>query len=79
MKPFAELIEFIVDNVSPEKMLSFRASEDSHDRFYELVEKEKTGTISENERREIDQFLILEHIVRMAKARVKSLDYAPVI
>ena len=79
MKPFAELIEFLVDNVSPEKMLAFRASDDSHDHFYELVEKEKTGTISESERREINQFLMLEHIVKSAKVRVRSLDYAPVV
>lgn len=70
MNPFIELIDFVVANVKPEVIAAFRASEESHKYAYDLLHKEKTGVATEKERAELDQFLQLEHIVRMMKARV---------
>lgn len=70
MNPFIELIDFVVANVKPETILSFRASEESHTYAYGLIDKKNTGMATQTERDELDQFVQLEPIVRMMKAKV---------
>ena len=72
MNPFIELIDFVVANVKPEVILAFRASEESHTYAYDLLHKEKTGMATQAERDELDQFMQLEHIVRMMKAKFRA-------
>ncbi len=71
MNAYAEFIDFIAAGVTPEQLLSFRASDVMRERFYNLLQKEKAGTAAEADKAELDQCMELEHIVRMAKARAK--------
>ncbi len=72
MNPYKELISFIVSHISPEAITNFKASEDSHDHFYELLSREKAGIATEEERKEIDKFMEMEHLVRMIKIQSKK-------
>ena len=74
MNPFAELIDFVVENIPPEQVLAFRTSEKSHSQVYELIEKEKTGYILDHERKELDQFGEAEHIMRVAKIKASQVN-----
>ncbi|MFT5167952.1 MAG: hypothetical protein ACI8P3_003191 [Saprospiraceae bacterium] len=38
----------------------------------ELIAKEKEGLIADDEKNELDQYMWLEHLMRLAKARVKK-------
>jgi succinate dehydrogenase/fumarate reductase flavoprotein subunit len=38
-----------------------------------LIEREKFGRLSSEEKSELDHFLELEHILRMAKARARQI------
>ncbi|MFD2574083.1 hypothetical protein ACFSUS_25830 [Spirosoma soli] len=58
--------------MKPEDILQFRASEEMHDHFYSLLEKEKVGTATQQETELIDKFMSVEHIMRLAKARAKQ-------
>ena len=73
MNPYADFIEFIVTHIEPESIAAFKASEETHDFFYKLLSKEKAGTASAEERKSLDQFMQIEHIMRMAK--IKSRLY----
>lgn len=73
MNPFAELIDFGVDDVKPETLLAFRASEESHAYACDLLHKEKTGMVTQGERDETEQFIPLEHVARMMKAKAREL------
>ncbi len=68
MKPYQELIDFIAETTDRERLAKFRPSKAAQARVEALVDKLKEGTIRKSERTELDMFLSLEHVMRMAKA-----------
>ncbi|MGM9507137.1 hypothetical protein ACS5NO_05405 [Larkinella sp. GY13] len=70
MNAYAEFTDLISAGVTPEQILAFKASDELRNRFYELLQKEKAGHATEEEQKELNHFMELEHIIRMAKAKV---------
>ena len=52
--------------------MAFRPSEAVQERDAALVERSKDGTISPGEQSELEDYLQLEHIMIMAKARARQ-------
>jgi len=52
-------------------VITFRPSESVQKRVAELVERAKDGCISPEEQSELDDYLQLEHIMIVAKARAR--------
>ena len=70
---FNELADLLA-SMDPNKVLSFKTSEKSQSRLEELLEKNKaTKGLSKSEKSEIEQFMLLEHIVSLAKARALKM------
>ena len=66
---FDELADLLA-SMDPDKVLAFRTSEKAQLRLNELLEKNKQkGGLSKSEQVEMEQFMLLEHIVSLAKAR----------
>jgi hypothetical protein len=65
-KASEEVANFIA-MTNPAKVLSFRPSAETRQRVSDLIEREKTEGISEEEKRELDYYMQLEHLMRMAK------------
>lgn len=72
MNPYSTLVDFMLTHIKPEDILQFRASEDMHDYFYLLLDKEKNGTATQEEIDIINDFMNVEHIMRLAKAKAKQ-------
>jgi hypothetical protein len=74
-KAVEEVAAFIA-MTNPAKVLTFRPSEETRLRVSDLIEREKTEGISAEEARELDYYMQLEHLMRMAKifARKYSKD-----
>ena len=51
----------------PAKVIAFRPSKETSDRVSDLIDREKSGEISLEEQQELDQYMQLEHLMRMAK------------
>jgi hypothetical protein len=51
---------------------AYKLSEDFQQRVEVLLEKNTSGVISENELAELDDYLKLEHVMRMTKAKLKA-------
>jgi len=68
---YDEIADFLA-SAAPAKILAFRPSESAQVRFEELVWKKKEGRIQPREQEELDHFLMLEHIFRLAKARAAA-------
>lgn len=68
--PFNDLIELIVQT-APERILEFQASPKTTDRVYALIQKEKEGVISPEEKAELDRYLLEEDLIIIAKARAR--------
>lgn len=69
MNPYQDFVDFIVAHIPAEKILQFRASEAMHDYAYSLLDKEKAGLATAEERKESDQILNVGLVVRLMKAK----------
>jgi hypothetical protein len=71
-KSYEEIINFIAAGTTPESVVSFRSSDIVQQRVAGLVERSNDGTISIEEQSELEDYLQLEHIMIMAKARARQ-------
>jgi hypothetical protein len=70
---YLEMIEFIAAGTTPQSVAEYRPSQGAQQRIEELIECEKNGHLSPAEKSELDHFMELEHIMRMAKARARQI------
>jgi hypothetical protein len=68
-KAYEEIVDLLA--LSPH-LLEFQPSEQSKARVWELVGQEKSGTLTPDEKAELDQYGQLEHLLRLAKARARD-------
>ncbi|MEK6286949.1 MAG: hypothetical protein AABO57_14515 [Acidobacteriota bacterium] len=69
VKAYEEIIEFIAAGTTPDTVVSFRPSPATKTRVSELIHQEKTTGLSAEEKSELDNYMQLEHLMRLAKAR----------
>lgn len=72
MKAYEEVIDFIASGPSPGAIASFHPSPAASERVALLIDREKTIGLSPEEKTELDHYLELEHIMRLAKARARQ-------
>ena len=68
---FDELAELLA-SMDPNKVLAFRTSSEAQKRLEYLLEKNKADKLTEKETQELEQFMTVEHIVRVAKGRARQ-------
>lgn len=69
---YEEIIDFIAGGTTPGKIIAFRPSEASKARVGDLIYKSKNTALSIEEKSELEHYLQLEHLMRMAKARAQK-------
>jgi hypothetical protein len=72
VKAYEEVIDFIAAGTSPDSVIHFHPSESVKDRVADLIYREKTEGLSEDEKSELDLYMQLEHIMRLVKARARK-------
>ncbi|HEX8921152.1 MAG TPA: hypothetical protein VF766_06720 [Pyrinomonadaceae bacterium] len=72
MKAYEEIVEFIARGTTPNNVAAFRPSESAKERIADLIHREKTSGISPEEESELNHYLQLEHLMRLAKARARQ-------
>jgi len=72
-RAYEEIVEFIAAGSSPRSVIAFRPSEATRARVAELLSREKTGGLTTDEASELEHYLQLEHIMRLAKARAQRI------
>jgi hypothetical protein len=68
---YDDVLDFIAAGTTPSSVIAFRPSREAQQRVAELVERSHTGSISPREQSELDDYLQLEHLMIMAKARAR--------
>lgn len=63
-----QIVELLASQPSPEVVLAIRPTPALQARMSELLEQNKSGTLTRSEEVELDRYLLLEHWVRLAKA-----------
>lgn len=69
MTAYEEVIEFIAAGTSPDSLIHFQPSHTAKARVADLIQREKTTGLSPDEESELEHYLQLEHIMRLAKSR----------
>ena len=72
MKAYEEIVEFLASGTTPRGISLFKASESTKLRVRELLHLEKEGIATASEKTELDDYLRLEHLMRLTKARAKK-------
>jgi hypothetical protein len=70
---YLELVDFIAAGTTPESVVQFRPSVEAQQRLAELIALAQEDRLCPEEKAELDHFMELEHILRMAKARARQI------
>jgi len=68
---YEELVDFLVQKIPPQAIIDFRPSLKSQARVDALISASKSGGISPDEKRELEQYLMLEHLIQLLKAKAR--------
>lgn len=72
-RAYEEIVDFIAAGSNPRSVIAFRPSEATRTRVAELISRAKTERLTSDEASELDHYLQLEHIMRLAKARAQRI------
>jgi hypothetical protein len=67
---YDDLLDLLAESVEAERVLAFRLSAAKQARLDTLLDKNRDGTLTAEERAELDAYERFEHVVRLLKARV---------
>ena len=70
---YLELVDFVAGGTTPEDIINFRPSAEAQQRVAELIVRERESQLTAAETAELNHFLELEHILRMAKAKARQI------
>ena len=72
VRAYEELVDFIAGGADSASVARFEASAATRERVTELIHREKTSGLSPEEHSELDYYLQIEHVLRLAKARART-------
>jgi hypothetical protein len=68
---YEELIDFIASGSTSSEVAKFTPSKKAREQVWELLRRAKSGNLSIEEKAELDHYLHIEHIMRLAKAKAR--------
>lgn len=71
-RAYEEVIDFIAAGTTPENLVNFHPSEEAKQRVADLIYREKTIGLTQDETSELEHYMQLEHLMRLAKARARK-------
>ncbi len=69
--PAYDEVAAILANLDPVKIIALKPSESSIKRMGDLLEKNRSGSLSVEETYELDRLLALDHLIALAKAHAR--------
>ena len=72
-RAYDEIVGFIAHGSTSESVADFEPSQDTKDYVADLIDREKNEGLTLEETSELDHFMQVEHLMRLAKARARTL------
>ena len=69
---YNEFIEFLAGGFTSQEIINYKPSSSLKSRVLRLVAKEKEQGLSDDEKSQLEHFMRLEHIIRLAKAKARK-------
>lgn len=73
-KLYEELVDFIAQ-LNPDAVLAYRPSVAAQERLEELLFRHREAQLLPEEQAELEHYLMLEHLFRLAKSRARELRH----
>lgn len=74
VKAYEEMVDFIAAGSRPQDVRLFQPSSEARILVSDLVAREKRGGLTQEEKSELDHYIQLEHILRLAKVRARRYE-----
>lgn len=71
MRAYDEILDVIAGGPAAERIVNFRPSPQTQRQLEDLLERERAGSLTAAEAAELERYLQLEHLMRLAKARAR--------
>lgn len=68
---YDEIADLLAE-IEPDRLLKLKASEAMQLRLEELIEKSNEGALSKEDKDELDHYIVLERLIRLAKIRAQK-------
>ena len=72
IRAYEEIVDFIAAGTTPTRVAHFEASPEAKERVADLIRREESVGLGADETSELDYFLKMEHLMRLAKARART-------
>lgn len=72
IRAYEEIVDCIAAGTTPRSVAHFEPSQKTKDRVADLIHREKTTGLAPEEASELNHYLRMEHMMRLAKARARS-------
>jgi hypothetical protein len=73
IRAYDEIVDFIAGGTTPDAVARFGPSDETRRRVADLIHREKTSGLTPDETSELDHYVKIEHLMRLAKARARAL------
>ena len=68
-----EVLDFLVSAPTPEQIIAFHASDTAQDRLRTLLDNNRNGTLTAEEKTELDEMHRINHFFTLIKARAMKV------
>ena len=68
-KIYEEFLDFIAQGTTPEKLAQFQFSQSTKEKIEDLVYRAKNGELTKEDKQELDELLLVEHLIMLTKAK----------
>jgi hypothetical protein len=72
IRAYDEIVDFIAAGPTSDAVAQFECSQQTKNYVADLIHREKTTGLTPEESAELDSFMKLEHVMRLAKARART-------
>lgn len=62
-----EIAQFLANHPTPEQIVAFHPSSEVAERAYEFVHTERGGSLTEEERKELESYMVIEYLMELVK------------
>jgi hypothetical protein len=62
-----EIARFLAHHPTPEQIIAFHPSSEVAERAYELIQNERDGVLTEEERQELESYVVIEYLMELVK------------
>jgi hypothetical protein len=62
-----EIARFLAHHPTPEQIVAFHPSAEVAERAYELIRTERRGVLTEEERQELESYVVIEYLMELVK------------